>query len=147
MKPFRERNLAVIGAIGIAVVLAAVVIGFNFTRIPFLSATETYSAYFDELGGLTSDAPVQVSGARAGQVQKVSLTQKGVLVEFTVNDSIRLGDRTEAAIKTKSLLGNKIIEVTPAAMDICPGLFRLSVPNRPTSCPMRWATSPRRSVG
>ncbi|BBZ58146.1 MCE family protein [Mycolicibacterium phocaicum] len=113
MKPFRERNLAVIGAIGIAVVLAAVVIGFNFTRIPFLSATETYSAYFDELGGLTSDAPVQVSGARAGQVQKVSLTQKGVLVEFTVNDSIRLGDRTEAAIKTKSLLGNKIIEVTP----------------------------------
>lgn len=113
MKPFRERNLAAIGAIGIAAILAAVVVSFNFTRIPFLSAADTYSAYFDELGGLTADAPVQVSGVRAGQVQKISLTPRGVLVEFTVNDSIRLGERTEAAIKTKSLLGNKVIEVTP----------------------------------
>ncbi|QZY47040.1 MCE family protein [Mycolicibacterium austroafricanum] len=113
MKPFRERNLAVIGAIGTVAVLAAVVIGFNFTRIPFLSGTDTYSAYFDELGGLTSDAPVQVSGVRAGQVQKISLTPDGVLVEFTVDDDIRLGERSEAAIKTKSLLGNKVVEVTP----------------------------------
>ncbi|QVI27236.1 MCE family protein [Mycolicibacterium neoaurum] len=113
MKPFRERNLAVIGAIGITVVLAAVVIGFNFTRIPFLSGADTYTAYFDELGGLTSDAPVQVSGVRAGQVQSISLTPEGVLVKFTVDDSIRLGERTEAAIKTKSLLGNKVVEVTP----------------------------------
>ena len=36
-----------------------------------------------------------------------------MLVKFTVADSIRLGDRTEAAIKTKSLLGAKILEVTP----------------------------------
>lgn len=113
MKPFRERNLVVIGTIGISTVLAAVVVGFNFTRIPFLSATDTYTAYFDELGGLTSDAPVQVSGVRAGQVQSIDLTDQGVLVTFTVDDSIRLGDRTEAAIKTKSLLGNKIVEVMP----------------------------------
>ena len=36
-----------------------------------------------------------------------------MLVTFTVDDDIRLGDRTEAAIKTKSLLGTKILEVTP----------------------------------
>ena len=113
MKPFRERNLAVIGTIGLTAVLAAVVIGYNFTRIPFLSGTDTYTAYFDELGGLTADAPVQVSGVRAGQVQNISLTPEGVLVKFTVDDTIRLGERTEAAIKTKSLLGNKVIEVTP----------------------------------
>ena len=76
MKPFRERNLAAIGAIGITALLAAVVIGFNITRIPFLSATTTYSAYFDELGGLTSDAPVQVSGVRAGQVQSALKIRK-----------------------------------------------------------------------
>ncbi len=35
-----------------------------------------------------------------------------MLVKFTVDKDIRLGDRTEAAIKTKGLLGTKILEVT-----------------------------------
>ena len=69
MKPFRERNLAAIGAIGVVVLVAAVVVAFNFNRLTFLWGTDTYSAYFAEAGGLTSDAPVQVSGVRAGQVQ------------------------------------------------------------------------------
>ena len=34
-----------------------------------------------------------------------------MLVTFTVAKNIRLGDRTEAAIKTKGLLGSKILEV------------------------------------
>ena len=40
-------------------------------------------------------------------------TAQRVLVTFKVDKNIRLGDRTEAAIKTKSLLGAKILEVTP----------------------------------
>jgi phospholipid/cholesterol/gamma-HCH transport system substrate-binding protein len=36
-----------------------------------------------------------------------------VLVKFDVANNIRLGDRTEAAIKLKTLLGTKILEVTP----------------------------------
>ena len=34
-------------------------------------------------------------------------------MKFKVDKNIRLGDRTEAAIKTKSLLGTKYLEVTP----------------------------------
>ena len=36
-----------------------------------------------------------------------------MLVTFNVDDDIEVGDRTEAAIKTKSLLGAKFLEVTP----------------------------------
>ena len=36
-----------------------------------------------------------------------------MLVKFEVDKSIRLGDRTEAAIKTKSILGAKMLELTP----------------------------------
>jgi phospholipid/cholesterol/gamma-HCH transport system substrate-binding protein len=113
VKPFRERNLAVIGAVGIVALVGLTMAAYNYNKLPFLNSGTTYSAYFDEAGGLTSDAAVQVSGVRSGQVQKISLEPQGVLVEFTVADDIRLGDRTEAAIKTKSLLGNKVIEVTP----------------------------------
>ena len=36
-----------------------------------------------------------------------------MLVTFKIGTDVRLGDRTEAAIKTKSLLGAKIVDVTP----------------------------------
>ena len=44
--------------------------------------------------------------------QSIELDGPRVLVKFNVDKNIRLGDRTEAAIKTKSLLGTKILEVT-----------------------------------
>ena len=113
MRPFRERNPIVIGIIGITVVIALTVGSFNYQKLPFFSSGITYSAYFDEAGGLTAGAPVQVSGLRSGQVQNISLQPQGVLVEFTVADDIRLGQNSEAAIKTIGLLGNKILAVTP----------------------------------
>ncbi len=36
-----------------------------------------------------------------------------MLVKFKVGDDVQLGDRTEAAIKTKGLLGSKVLDVTP----------------------------------
>jgi phospholipid/cholesterol/gamma-HCH transport system substrate-binding protein len=44
-----------------------------------------------------------------------------VLVAFKIDKSIRLGDRTEAAIKTKSLLGAKVLEVTPRGANTLAG--------------------------
>ena len=54
---------------------------------------------------------MQVSGFKVGKVQSIELDGPQVLVKFTVDDDIALGDRTEAAIKTKGLLGTKILEV------------------------------------
>ena len=113
VKPFRERNVLIIGTVA-AVLIAVVTVGaLNVNRLPFISTGDTYTALFDEAGGLITGAPVQVSGYKSGQVKDVTLKPDGVLVEFTVADDIRLGDRTEAAIKTLSLLGTKVLDVTP----------------------------------
>ena len=48
-----------------------------------------------------------------GNVSAIELDETGVLVRFKIGTDVRLGDRTEAAIKTKSLLGTKIVDVTP----------------------------------
>lgn len=74
---------------------------------------KTYSAYFAEAGGLTTDNPVQVSGFRVGQVSSIELDGPRVLVKFHVAKNVHLGDRTEAAVKMKSPLGAKVLEVTP----------------------------------
>lgn len=113
VRAFRERNLTTIGIIG-SVLTAAVTLGaWYYDELPVISAGKSYSAYFAEAGGLTPGAEVQVAGMRVGSVNSVTLDGDRVLVKFKVADDVRLGDRTEAAVKTKSLLGTKMLGITP----------------------------------
>jgi phospholipid/cholesterol/gamma-HCH transport system substrate-binding protein len=113
MKAFQERNPFIIGAVGVVAVTAIGVGVLNYDKLPLVSAQTSYAAYFAEAGGLTSGAEVQVSGFKIGKVESISLDGAKVLVRFQVDDDVHLGDRTEAAVKTKSLLGSKILDITP----------------------------------
>jgi phospholipid/cholesterol/gamma-HCH transport system substrate-binding protein len=113
MKSFAERNPLIVGAVGIALTAGLTVAALEYDKLPFVSSGTTYSAYFAEAGGLTSGAAVEVSGFRVGQVKGIDLDGARVLVTFKINDDVELGERTEAAIKTKTLLGAKILEVRP----------------------------------
>jgi phospholipid/cholesterol/gamma-HCH transport system substrate-binding protein len=113
MKTFAERNQIIIGLLGVAITLGVVLAALNYGKLPFVNSNRQYSAYFAEAGGLLAGAPVQVSGFKAGKVNTIDLDGARVLVTFEVDKHIRLGDRTEAAIKTKSILGAKILELTP----------------------------------
>jgi phospholipid/cholesterol/gamma-HCH transport system substrate-binding protein len=113
MKPFADRNPLVIGAIGIVVAAGLMFVGLNVTKLPFINGGRDYSAYFAEAGGLSSGNPVQVLGLKVGQVTSVALDGPRVLVKFKVASGVRLGDRTEAAVNLRTLLGSKLLEVTP----------------------------------
>ncbi|QRY42734.1 MCE family protein [Mycolicibacterium boenickei] len=131
MKHFSERNPTIIGFIGIAIITVLVTLGFTFDKIPFVSSDRAYSAYFADAGALQSGTPVQVSGYRVGSVTDVALDGNRVRVEFTVADNIRLGDRTEAAIRTDTLLGSKVVEVTPRGN----GMLGDTIPLERTTAP------------
>jgi len=113
MKFFAERNPIVVGAIGLAATAAAVVVVLEYHNLPLIHSGHSYTAYFAEAGGLTTGAAVQVAGYHVGDVSSIRLDGARVRVTFNIDDTVHLGDRTEAAIKTKSLLGAKILEVTP----------------------------------
>jgi phospholipid/cholesterol/gamma-HCH transport system substrate-binding protein len=113
MKTFSERNPYIIGGIGIAIVLGLVALLLSFHQLPFVSDTKEYSGYFAEAGGLKGGEGVQVSGLRVGEVSGIMLEGNRVLVKFKIDRNVRLGDRTEAAIKTRTVLGSKYLEVTP----------------------------------
>ncbi|MEZ0357833.1 MCE family protein [Mycobacterium sp. SA01] len=113
MKSFSERNPVILGAVG-AVVIAGIVMGaLNWQRLPFLNPGRNYSAYFAEAGGLFTGATVEVSGLPVGKVSSIELDGPQVLVTFRINGDVHLGERTLAAIKTKGLLGTKMLDVTP----------------------------------
>jgi phospholipid/cholesterol/gamma-HCH transport system substrate-binding protein len=113
MKSFSERNPLIICAVGVSLTIAVVVGALNYKLLPFFNNNKHYSAYFAEAGGLIPGAAVQVRGFRVGQVDRLDLDDVGVLINFNVSKDIRLGERTEATIKTKSLLGAKTLEIIP----------------------------------
>ncbi|MCV6978874.1 MCE family protein [Mycolicibacterium pulveris] len=113
MRSFAERNPILIGGIGVLAVSAVVVAALQYQRLPFLSTGEVYSAYFADASGLRNGAVVEVSGYPVGSVMSIDLEPAGVLVTFKIGEDVRMGSRTEAAIRTKSLLGAKIVDVTP----------------------------------
>ncbi|CAJ1511086.1 MCE family protein [[Mycobacterium] burgundiense] len=113
MKHFSERNVGIVGVVGVAVTAVVTLGALQYKHLPFFDSGTEYSAYFAEAGGLKTGAAVQVAGLRVGEVEVVDLEGTSVVVKFKVNDDVDLGDRAEAAVKTKSLLGAKILEVTP----------------------------------
>jgi phospholipid/cholesterol/gamma-HCH transport system substrate-binding protein len=113
MKTFAERNPIVVGAIGLAATAAVVIGATSWDKLPFLSGTDSYTAYFADAGAMRTGSKVRVSGYEVGKVTAVELDGAKAKVTFTVDDDIRLGDRTEAAIKTDTLLGSKVVDVIP----------------------------------
>ena len=113
MKTFSERNPLIIGTVGVAALVGLVLAALNYQKLPFLNQAKDYSAYFADAGGLHTGAAVDISGFPAGKVSSIELDGSRVLVKFSVDKKIYLGDRTEAAIKTKSLLGSKVLDVIP----------------------------------
>lgn len=113
MKSFSERNPVILGIVG-AVVIAGIVMGaLNWQKLPFLNPGQNYSAYFADAGGLFTGAGVEVSGLPVGKVSSIELDGAQVLVTFRIKGDVHLGERTGAAIKTKGLLGTKMLDVTP----------------------------------
>jgi phospholipid/cholesterol/gamma-HCH transport system substrate-binding protein len=113
MKSFSERNPVIIGLIGITTVVAIVLAALNYQKLPFLNQGKEYSAYFADAGGLFTGATVEVSGYPTGKVSAIELDGSRVRVTFKIDKNIHVGDRSEAKIKAKSLLGTKVLEVLP----------------------------------
>ncbi|GAB2653864.1 MCE family protein [Nocardia goodfellowii] len=102
-----------IGVVGIVVALCISLTALQFTQLPFIRGGANFTAYFADAGGLVPGDAVQVAGVRSGQVDKVELDGAKVLVKFSLDEAIVLGDKTSAAIKTNTVLGRKSLEVTP----------------------------------
>ncbi|PWU57429.1 ABC transporter substrate-binding protein [Micromonospora sp. S4605] len=117
MKPFRERNPVVTGAVGLTLIVAALLGAFQLDRLAALTG-RAYQAAFTDASGLAVGNEVRVAGVRVGKVTAVELardTRSYVRVRFRVDDDgVRLGDRTGATIRIKTVLGQKYLALSPA---------------------------------
>ena len=109
MTPFREQNKTVIGVVGVLAIVAVLAGSFNINKI---LGGEEYKAEFTEAAGLQPNDEVRVAGVKVGKVLSVDLAGDRVQVKFRAKD-VELGDRTRAEIKIKTVLGRKLLSLTP----------------------------------
>ncbi|CNE66680.1 virulence factor Mce family protein [Mycobacterium tuberculosis] len=111
--PFRERNPVPIGLSAFAIIAVLLALAMNLDNIPVISGGTTHTAAFKEAAGLKADEEVRIAGVKVGKVTGLDLDGDHVKVTFRVDDGVRLGDRTEAGIKIKTILGAHYLELTP----------------------------------
>jgi len=95
------------------VVACLVLVSFGYTKLPFWPQGKTYTAYFTDAGGISPGDDVSVSGIKVGHVESVGLAGTAAKVAFTVDRNVRVGEQSVAAIKTDTVLGQKLLEITP----------------------------------
>ena len=128
---FRERDPVPIGLAGFAIIITLVLLALNLDNIPFVSGGTTHTALFREAAGLKADEEVRIAGVKVGEVKKLELDRDRVKVTFRVDEGVRLGDRTEASIKIKTVLGAHYLELTPRGR----GELRRTIPVERTHVP------------
>jgi len=112
MKSFSSRNPVPIAVVGLVLMALGFVVALNADDLPLIGAGTTYSADFTEAAGLKPDDEVRVAGVKVDKVTDVELDGAQVKVSFKVKDTW-LGDKTAAAIKIKTLLGQKYLALDP----------------------------------
>jgi len=101
-----------------------IVIGILFigNKDSLFTSTITIKSVFDEIEGLKTGAPVQLSGYNIGSVNNISLasdTSGKVIVEMRIEESVRNFVRLNsvASIGTEGLVGKKIVSITPGTTE------------------------------
>ena len=114
MKPFRERNPVIIGAVSIAVLALLLVAGFRAQDLPLIGGGDTYYANFSEAGGIKKGDEVRIAGVRVGQVESIELDGDQVRVGFRIKTDSQFGPTSRADLKVKTLLGDMFLAIEPA---------------------------------
>jgi phospholipid/cholesterol/gamma-HCH transport system substrate-binding protein len=77
---------------------------------------DTY-ALFSNTGGLRTGSPIVIAGVDVGRVKSILLDnyQARVVLHFTEN--VKIQEDAIASIKTKGLIGERYIEITPGGSE------------------------------
>ncbi|WP_326565830.1 MCE family protein [Amycolatopsis rhabdoformis] len=118
--------------VGLTVLTLGFVTALNARSLPVIGDGTTFAAEFTEAAGLQDGNDVRIAGVEVGRVSAVTLDGARVRVTFKVKDAW-LGDGTTAAIKLKTVLGQKYLALDPAgAGSLDPGV---PIPSSRTTVP------------
>ncbi len=74
-------------------------------------------AIFSNSGGLRAGSPVVIAGVEVGRVKEITLDDYQARVRINLPVDVKIQEDAIASIKTKGLIGEKYIEITPGGSE------------------------------
>ena len=121
MMSTQRRIEILVGIFVLACLISAGYLTLQLGDLQVFSSDYTqYRARFSEVGGLVEGSEVRISGVKVGRVNDIRLDRErfAVIVSFGVEQGIKLSDDTIVSVKTRGLIGDKYLNVSPGGSGI-----------------------------
>ena len=108
-------------SVGVFVLIGLLALGWlsvKLGRVEFLSGGGyAVSADFPSVSGLKAGSSVEIAGVAIGHVDAIKLVDDQARVMMTIRAGVKLQDDSIASIKTKGLIGERYVRISPGGSD------------------------------
>jgi phospholipid/cholesterol/gamma-HCH transport system substrate-binding protein len=108
-------------AVGFFLFIGIICLGYISVKLGKLEFVghEYYTVYadFDKAGGIKPGSSIEVAGVEVGKVKSIRLDNYQALVEMNIHKGINLQEDSIASIRTKGLIGEKFVQISPGGSD------------------------------
>ncbi|MCL4475532.1 MAG: outer membrane lipid asymmetry maintenance protein MlaD [Nitrospirae bacterium] len=109
-------------AVGFFLLIGIICLGYISIKLGKLEVIggEYYTLYADfaKAGGIKPGSGVEIAGVEVGRVKSIRLDKDyAALVGLEINSDVKIQEDAIASIKTKGLIGERYVEITPGGSD------------------------------
>jgi|SRR5208283_1321773 len=107
---------------GLFLLLGIIALAFISIRLGRFDVTGrgeyTLYAEFEKAGGVKTGAAVEIAGVEIGKVKSIRLDKNyEAMLALVINDKVKIQEDAIASIKTKGLIGEKFVQISPGGSD------------------------------
>lgn len=107
-----------VGIFMIAGIACLIYLSVNLGNVDlFGSDNYVIDARFGSIEGLEVAASVEIAGVPVGKVKRIVLEDDEAVVQMEIKKEIKITDDTIASIRTKGIIGDKFIKLTPGGSE------------------------------
>jgi len=108
-------------AVGVFMIIGIICLGYLSIKLGkmevFGDKGYEIHAIFSNSGGLKPGSSVVIAGVEVGRVKRIALDDYQAKVVLNIPLNVKIQEDAIASIKTKGLIGEKYVEITPGGAD------------------------------
>ena len=107
-----------VGIFMVAGIACLVYLSVNLGNVNlFGSDSFIIDARFGSIEGLEAGTTVEIAGVPVGKVKRIMLEENEALVQMEIKNGTQISDDTIASIRTKGVIGDKYIKLSPGGSE------------------------------
>lgn len=108
--------------VGLFVIAGIICLGYLSVRMAkmdvFSEGGYEIYAVFSDIGGLKEGSSVLIAGMEVGKVKSITMDDYEAKVVLSMTNDIKIQEDAIASIKTRGLIGEKYLAITPGGSDV-----------------------------